>query len=212
MHKTADSPDFDKQAHWEHVYSEKNSTEVSWFQSHPQQSLELVDAAAIDKSARIIDVGGGASRLVDFLLDAGYQDISVLDIAQAAIDQAKSRLGERAGKVVWLKKDVTEFSTDEPFDIWHDRAVLHFLTGKDDQKKYVEVLSRALNPGGQAIIATFNLDGPDRCSGLDIVRYSADTMSALLGGAFQLVETVTEEHATPRGSSQSFVYCRFRKV
>ena len=212
MIKEADTEDFDRQAHWEQVYSEKSPTEVSWFQSHPQQSLELVKTAAIDKSARIIDVGGGASTLVDYLLDAGYQNITVLDIAQAAIDQAKRRLGERAGNVVWIKKDVTAFSADEAFDIWHDRAVLHFLTDEDEQKKYVAVLRRTLKLGGQAIIAAFNLDGPDKCSGLDIVRYNAESMSALLGRAFQLIETVTEEHATPRGSSQSYVYCRFNKV
>ena len=212
MIQEKDTENFDRQAHWEQVYSEKTPTEVSWFQSHPQQSLELVNTAAIDKTARIIDVGGGASTLVDFLLDAGYQNIAVLDIAQAAIEQAKRRLGERASKVVWIKEDVTAFSADEAFDIWHDRAVLHFLTGRDEQKKYVAVLRRTLKPGGQAVIAAFNLEGPDKCSGLGIVRYSAETMSALLGCAFQLIETLTEEHATPRGSSQSFVYCRFRKV
>lgn len=212
MNQDTDNPSFDKQAHWEHVYSEKKSTEVSWFQQQPQQSLELINATGVDKSARIIDVGGGASTLVDFLLDEGYQDISVLDIAQAAIEQAKSRIGERSKKVEWLKHDVTGFSTDEPFDIWHDRAVLHFLTDERDRKKYVRSLVGALKAGGYAIIATFNLDGPDKCSGLNIVRYSPETMSALLGETFQLIETVTEEHETPRGSSQSFVYCRFKKV
>jgi len=204
-----DKPDFNRKDHWEQVYSEKASTEVSWYQQHPQRSLELIKATGVDVSARIIDIGGGASTLADFILDAGYTNLSVLDISQAAIEQAKSRLGKRADKVTWLENDITEFITDEPFDVWHDRAVFHFLTDDDDRSSYVRTLSRALKSGGHAIIATFDLNGPEKCSGLDVVRYSPETMSAVLGEAFQLVETSTEEHVTPGGTLQNFVYCRF---
>lgn len=202
-------PDFNRKDHWEQVYSEKAATKVSWYQQHPQRSLELIKATGVNVSARIIDIGGGASTLADFILDAGYKNLSVLDISQAAIEQAKSRLGKRADKVTWLEHDITEFITDEPFDVWHDRAVFHFLTDANDRSSYVDTLSRALKPGAHAIIATFDLNGPEKCSGLDVMRYSPETMSAVLGEAFQLVETSTEEHVTPGGSSQNFVYCRF---
>ena len=212
MNQNTDNHDFNRQAHWEHVYSEKKSTEVSWFQQQPQQSLELIKAIDADATARIIDIGGGASTLVDYLLDAGYQNLSVLDIAQSAIEQAKSRIGERAEKVEWFIHDVTSFSTDDPFDIWHDRAVFHFLTDEDDRKSYVHAMSDALKPGAHVIIATFNLDGPDKCSGLNVVRYSPESMSAVLGDGYQLVESITEAHETPRGTLQDFVYCRFKRV
>ena len=203
--KNTDSPDFNRKDHWEHVYSGKKPTEVSWYQQHPQHSLELIKATGVDVSARIIDIGGGASTLVDCMLDAGYQNLTVLDIAHGAIEQAKSRLGARADKVAWLEHDITKFSADEPYDIWHDRAVFHFLTDKLDRSSYVHAMSRALKPGAHAIIATFDLNGPEQCSGLDVVRYSPDTMSAVLGDSFQLVETSVEQHVTPRGNLQSFV-------
>ncbi len=210
--KNTDSPDFNRKDHWEHVYSEKKSTEVSWYQQHPQHSLDLIKATGVDVSARIIDIGGGASTLVDFMLDAGYKNLSVLDISQGAIEQAKSRLGARADKVAWLEHDITAFSPDEPYDLWHDRAVFHFLTDKIDRSSYVHTMSRALKPGAHAIIATFDLNGPEKCSGLDVVRYSPETMSAVLGDNFRLVETSTDEHVTPRASTQNFVYCRFIRV
>ena len=210
--KNTDSPDFNRKDHWEHVYSGKKPTEVSWYQQHPQHSLELIKATGVDVSARIIEIGGGASTLVDCMLDAGYQNLTVLDIAHGAIEQAKSRLGARADKVAWLEHDITKFSADEPYDIWHDRAVFHFLTDKLDRSSYVHAMSRALKPGAHAIIATFDLNGPEQCSGLDVVRYSPDTMSAVLGDSFQLVETSVEQHVTPRGTLQSFVYCRFKRV
>lgn len=203
---------FNKKDHWESVYSNKKSTEVSWYQQHPEYSLNLIKATGVDTSARIIDIGGGASTLVDFLLDAGYQNISVLDIAHSAIEQAKSRLGNRADKVEWLERDITEFSADVDFDLWHDRAVFHFLKDEADRSSYVSALSSALKPDAHVIIATFGLDGPEKCSGLEVVRYSPETMSAVLGNNFELVETSTEEHKTPGEASQSFVYCRFRRV
>jgi len=210
--RQTDRQTFNRKDHWEHVYSGKKPTQVSWYQQHPQYSLDLVKATGVDVSARIIDIGGGASTLVDLLLDAGYQNLSVLDIAHGAIEQAKSRLGSGADKVTWLEQDITGFSPDEPYDVWHDRAVFHFLTDQIDRSSYVRIMSRALKPGAHAIIATFDLDGPVRCSGLDIVRYSPETMSAVLGDNFQLVETRTEAHVTPRAAVQNFVYCRYKRV
>ena len=204
--------DFNRKDHWERIYSDKQSTEVSWYQQCPSCSLDLIKATGIDAAARIIDIGGGASTLVDYLLDAGYQNISVLDIAHGAIEQAKVRLGDRANKVEWLECDITKFSPAVAFDLWHDRAVFHFLRNEDDRSSYIHALSNALNPGAHAIIATFNLDGPEKCSGLDVVRYSPETMSVVLGENFQLVEISTEEHKTPGGASQNFVYCRFIRV
>jgi len=207
---------FDRKDHWEHVYSEKTSTEVSWYQQNPECSLYLIKATGVDKSARIIDIGGGASTLVDFLLDSGYQNLAVLDIAHSAIEQAKARLARSAARwadrVEWIEQDITTFIVKESFDVWHDRAVFHFLTDADDRLSYVEVISSALKPGAHAIVATFSLDGPEKCSGLDIVRYSPETLSAIFGDGFQLVETKTEKHKTPGGASQSFVYCRFIRV
>ncbi len=212
MNQNTDKPDFNRKDHWEHVYSDKKSTEVSWHQQHPERSLELIKATGVDMSARIIDIGGGASTLIDFLLDAGYQNLTVLDISHAAIEQAKSRLGNRANKIKWLEYDITKFSPDKLFDVWHDRAVFHFLTDADDRSSYVQAMSAALKPGAHVIIATFDLNGPEKCSGLEVMRYSPEKMSAVLGDSFQLIETSTEEHKTPGGSSQSFVYCRFIRV
>jgi len=204
--------DLNRKDHWEHVYSDKNAIEVSWYQQCPKSSLNLIKATDVEKSARIIDIGGGASTLVDFLLATGYQNLSVLDIAHGAIEQAKDRLGQHADKVEWIEQDITKFIAEESFDVWHDRAVFHFLTDTDDRLKYVKTMSNALNPGAHAIVATFDLDGPERCSGLDIVRYSTETLAAVFGAGFQLVETMSEEHKTPGGASQSFVYCRFKRV
>ena len=211
-HKNKNQSDFNKKAHWEEVYSEKQSTEVSWYQQHPEKSLELINATATDTSARIIDIGGGASTLVDFLLNNGYQNLTVLDIAHSAIEQAKARLGEMANDVNWLEQDITEFSPEQPYELWHDRAVFHFLTNQEDRNRYVQTISKALKPGAHAIIATFGLDGPEKCSGLDVVRYSPETLSATFGNTFKLEQTSKEEHATPGGATQSFVYCTFLKV
>ena len=212
MTNQATNKPFNKKDHWEQVYSGKRSTEVSWYQQHPQHSIEMIKATGVDVSARIIDIGGGASTLVDCMLEAGYQSLTVLDIAQAAIEQAKSRLGERADKVAWLEQDITTFSPDETYDVWHDRAVFHFLTDQLDRSSYVRIMSRALKSGAHAIIATFDLDGPEKCSGLDVVRYSPETISAVLGDNFELVETSTEVHVTPHAAIQKFVYCRYKRV
>jgi len=210
--KKTDNPDFNRKCHWENVYSTKESTEVSWFQQRPEYSLELIKATRVGTSAYIIDIGGGSSTLVDLLLDAGYQDLAVLDISHGAIKQAKNRLGDIANKVAWIEEDITSFSSTRSFQVWHDRAVFHFLTDAEDRASYIRALTGALKPGSHVIIATFDLDGPEKCSGLEVVRYSAETLSGVLGDAFQLVETSTEEHATPGGLTQSFIYCRFIRV
>ena len=204
--------DFNRKAHWEDVYSKKDSTQVSWYQQHPEYSLNLIRATGINKSAHIIDIGGGASTLIDFMLDDGYQNLSVLDISHSAIEQAKKRLGGRADNVEWIEHDITEFLSDDTFDVWHDRAVFHFLTDTLDRSSYVHTMARALKPGAHAIIATFDLNGPEKCSGLIVQRYSPDTMIAALGDLFEFVETVSEEHLTPSGAKQNFVYCRFKRV
>ena len=212
--KTKDMSTFDRKAHWEHIYSDRKPTEVSWYQKRPEYSLELINAMGLDMTACIIDIGAGASTLIDYLLEAGYQNLTVLDIASAAIEQARARLGDRADKVVWLEHDitepnVTELITSGLYDVWHDRAVFHFLTEANDRKAYVNTLSSVLKKGAHVIIATFALNGPEKCSGLEIVRYSPETMSAVLGDSFQLVETRQEDHVTPANELQSFVYCRF---
>ena len=208
---TGNSSEQDKKTHWEQVYSAKQSTEVSWYQQHPERSLELIRATDVDFSAGIIDIGGGASTLVDCMLAAGYRDITVLDIAHAAIEQAKLRLDDAADKVKWIEQDVTTFDTQTLFDVWHDRAVFHFLTDPLDRSSYVHVMTRLLKPGAYAILATFALDGPEKCSGLEVVRYNADTLSAVLGDSFQLVDSCTESHVTPNAATQSFIYCLFKK-
>ncbi len=197
--------------HWEGVYAEKDQAEVSWYQSHPEHSLSLINDTGIGTGASIIDVGGGASTLVDHLLSTGYRDITVLDIARTAIEQAQQRLGDRSQQVTWIEGDITNHTPGQKFDIWHDRAVFHFLTRDHDRDCYLEALYNTLKPGGQVIIATFSDSGPSQCSGLDVVRYSPLTLSHVLGSRMHLVETLTEEHHTPNGGLQQFIYCRFRR-
>ena len=207
-----DKNNLDRKKHWEQVYSQKQSTEVSWYQQHPERSLELIEATGVNQSAFIVDIGGGASTLVDFLLKAGYKHLSVLDISPAAIKQAKSRLGSDESKVEWIEQDITEFKADRCFDVWHDRAVFHFLTDEKDRTSYVKAMLSALNIGTHVIIVAFAANGPKKCSGLKVMHYSPEKISAVLGGSFQLIETRTENHLTPGGASQSFVYCRFIRV
>lgn len=194
--------------HWNRVYRTNAPDDVSWFQAHPTVSLDLIEAAGIAKSDPILDVGGGASLLVDCLLDAGYQKVAVLDISAAAIELARLRLGGRAEPVEWFEADVTEFVSPHPFTLWHDRAAFHFLTGSDDQARYVKALMRALAPGGQAIIGTFATDGPTQCSGLDVARYDAPRLCEVLGREFRLAEQRDETHRTPWNSEQRFSFFR----
>jgi 2-polyprenyl-3-methyl-5-hydroxy-6-metoxy-1,4-benzoquinol methylase len=193
--------------HWDNVYRTKQPTEVSWYQADPAVSRELIAATGVTSEAPIIDVGGGASRLVDSLLDDGHTDVTVLDIAEAALEHAKARLGPRATAVTWRVEDVTEFKPGRRYAVWHDRAVFHFLTEPVDRAKYVAALQRALAPDGHVILATFGPSGPERCSGLPIVRYDARSLASELGGGLRLRRTVSETHWTPGGRTQEFVYC-----
>jgi ubiquinone/menaquinone biosynthesis C-methylase UbiE len=201
----------EKKQHWENVYQHKAVDEVSWFQAHPEYSLDLIQAAGVTPMQAIIDVGGGASRLVDKLLAAGYCNISVLDIAAAALTHTQARLGARAAEITWLESDVTAFTPPQSYALWHDRAVFHFLTEDADRQKYLCVLRQAVPVGGHVIIATFALDGPEQCSNLPVQRYDESALQAVLGAEFKLLETRCEAHQTPVGKIQHFMYARFQR-
>lgn len=198
--------------HWESVWERSDPTQVSWFQSSPDDSLRFIEAADLPKSASILDVGGGASTLVDSLLDDGYGHIGVLDVSARAIGLSRERLGSRADTVEWYVGDVTRFRSPHPWDLWHDRAVLHFLTEAADQAAYREALLKALAPAGQAVIASFGPDGPLKCSGLDVQRHGTDSLLALLGPELELVQDELIEHTTPGGTVQQFFFGRFRRA
>ncbi len=196
--------------HWENIYQAKESNEVSWYQEKPNTSLGLIVETGLDKDSRIIDVGAGDSNLVDNLLALGFKNIIVLDISSAALNRAKKRLRSRAKDVKWIVSDLREFETNDRYDLWHDRAVLHFLTKEEDINKYVELVKRFLKPGGYLIVSTFSLNGPKKCSGLNIKQYSQDSMKKLFGD-FEYIKSFEEEHITPWRDSQIFVYGVFRK-
>lgn len=197
--------------HWEQVYSTKAPTGVSWFQEHARLSLDLISQTGVAKDAGIIDVGGGASTLVDDLLDDGYSNISVLDLSAAALDASRTRLGDRATKVKWIAGDITQVDLPRAaYDVWHDRAVFHFLTAREDREAYVRAVLHAVKPGGHVIVATFAEDGPEKCSGLPVMRYSAEGLHAEFGALFALLQQRREEHHTPFGTVQKFIYCMCR--
>lgn len=202
----------DKRDHWNRVYETQGADDISWFQARPEMSLRLIAAAGVAKADAILDVGGGTSSLVDHLLDEGYRDLTVLDISGAALKQAQARLGGRADLVRWVEADITGFRVDRPFRLWHDRAVFHFLTEPDDQGRYAAALARALPVGAQAILGTFAIDGPEKCSGLPVARYNADRVVAVLGSAFRLIEQVDETHITPWQSEQRFSFFRLSRA
>ena len=199
-----------RQAHWQNVYTKKGEKEVSWFQENPAPSLELIAQVGATADSAIIDIGGGAARLVDHLIDRGFQDVTVLDLSEAALTAAKERLGSLAARVHWIVADATAWEQRKAYDVWHDRAAFHFLTEERDRLAYVGRLERAVKIGGHAIIATFALDGPEQCSGLPVVRYDSAGLGQTLGRAFQLVHTLRHTHATPWGSDQSFQFSVFR--
>jgi SAM-dependent methyltransferase len=201
----------DPKTHWEMIYQTKDPHEVSWFQREASLSLALIRRVAPALTAKVLDVGGGASTLVDGLVAAGYRDVTVLDLSPSALELARRRLGVAAHGVTWLEADV--LSADLPpghFDVWHDRAVFHFLTAATDRSNYIEHVRSSVRPGGYVLVATFADDGPTRCSGLPVARYSADALHHEFGSAFRLVENVREEHLTPSGTTQSFTYCLMR--
>jgi SAM-dependent methyltransferase len=203
--------DTNRRAHWENVYRTKGEREVSWFQETPSISLQLIRSAGATRRSAVVDIGGGASRLVDALVDEGYEAVTVLDLSESALAAAKTRLGQAAAQVTWIVADVVGWKPRQRYDLWHDRAAFHFLTEEADRTAYVGCLREALRPGGHAIIATFALDGPERCSGLQVIRYDAARLGRVLGGAFNLVETWRHDHRTPMGSIQSFQFSVFRR-
>ncbi len=201
----------DAKAHWEAIYRTKAPTQVSWYQPHASRSLALIRRVAPDLSAPIIDVGGGASTLVDDLLAVGYSEVTVLDLSRAALAAARSRLGPAAARVGWLEADILETSLPEAtYSVWHDRAVFHFLTTPEARARYVAQVRRAVRPGGFVLVATFAMDGPERCSGLEVTRYTPEALHGEFGAPFQLMASEREEHATPGGVRQAFIYCLCR--
>lgn len=200
-----------RKKHWEQVHADKTPVDVSWFQQQPAISLSLINSLSLSKEAAIIDVGGGSSLLVDHLLAAGYHNLAVLDISEQALAHSQSRLGKTAEQVEWFAEDITRFSPSRKFDLWHDRAVFHFLTDASDRKHYVANLKAALVSTGHVVIATFAIGGPTQCSNLDIVQYDEAKMCAELGDDFVLRDVQHELHITPANKEQSFIYFHLQK-
>lgn len=201
-----------EKTHWQRVYRDKDPTAVSWYQPVPQKSLQLIRSTRIARDASILDAGGGAATLVDHLEEEGYTDISVLDISGKALEKSRARLGNLAGAVTWIESDVREFEPSRQYALWHDRAVFHFLTESGDRDKYIEVVCRALQPKGHLVLATFGPQGPKRCSGLDVQRYGVEQLQKLIGGRFNLRGHELDEHETPTGSAQQFLYSWWQAV
>lgn len=202
-----------KKSHWENVYATKKSDEVSWFQPHATASLDLIKKLECNRDAQIIDVGGGASMLVDDLLSLGYKNLKVLDISSAALEVAKNRLGELANSVEWIVDDVTKLNIRKhSVDVWHDRAVFHFLNERAQREAYVKTVLDTVKPGGHIIVSTFSLDGPEKCSGLPVQRYDAESLHDQFGEPFVLLGHEYESHKTPFGTEQNFIYCYCRVV
>ena len=198
--------------HWEHIYETKEPTRVSWYQVHAQLSLQFIQNTGISKTAHIIDIGGGASTLVDDLIAAGFQQLSVLDISATALQLAQQRLGRQAELVHWIEADITQ--ADLPplaYDVWHDRAVFHFLTRAADRQRYIDRVRQSVHTGGHVIVATFAPDGPDHCSGLEVMRYGPESLHDEFGPGFELKDSRRETHHTPFGTEQKFIYCYCRK-
>jgi SAM-dependent methyltransferase len=202
----------DRKAHWDTVYRTKAERDVSWFQALPVTSIEMLEAAGLTRDTCVLDVGGGDSRLIDHLADRGMDCLAVLDISGTALQRAQARLGPAARIPIWIEADVTGEWSLKPMDIWHDRAVFHFLTAREDQARYVARMLAVLKPDGAAIIATFAPDGPETCSGLPVARYSPESLAATLGDAFALVESRRHLHLTPTGRTQAFQYSRFGRL
>lgn len=200
-----------RKEHWDRVYGRKRSVELTWFQEVPSTSLLLIRRMGLSSQARILDVGGGTSLLPSFLLQEGFLHLSVLDVSEKGLEVAKAQLGARADGIEWFQGDLLEFEPPHRWDLWHDRALFHFLTSAEDREAYLRVLNRCLEPGGHVIIATFAPEGPSRCSGLDCHRYGPEDLQAVLGSGYELLGSVEEVHATPSGGTQEFVYSWFRR-
>ena len=202
----------DRQTHWDRVYREKSPEAVSWYQSRPEMSLQLIRNAGVSADEPVIDVGGGAAGLVDCLIDQDHKRIAVLDVSARALEIARNRLGLKAGCVEWFVEDVTRFQPPHTFSVWHDRAVFHFLTDPADRLDYIRVMTESLIAGGHLIVATFAPDGPRRCSGLDVVRYDGVKLMRELGEGFSMIEQHSELHLTPGGATQNFAWFRLRRT
>lgn len=200
-----------RKQYWNEIYEKKHPEEVSWFQKKPTISLQFIHDIG-NKKSRIIDVGGGTSTLTEHLLKSGYPNVAVLDISDKAIEYAKEKLKNQSDEVEWYVDDITKFVSPHPYDIWHDRAVFHFLTDKTSRELYVKTLKNTVNSGSHVIIATFSKDGPTKCSGLDIVQYDVDSIERELGDEFLLVENRLETHETPNGNKQNFIYFLFQRL
>lgn len=203
---------FDRKKHWENIYQTKELKDVSWFQPTPETSLDFFKQFNVPTTAKVIDIGGGDSFLVDHLLDLGYQDISVLDISTAAIDRAKQRLGDKAKNVKWIVADAATFKPTEKYDFWHDRAAFHFLTDEQEIANYLQIAQESINPTGILVIGTFSEQGPKKCSGIEIKQYSETTMTDQLKKFFEKIKCITVDHLTPFDTIQNFVFCSFRKL
>lgn len=203
---------FDRKKHWEYIYQTKGVKDVSWYQPTPETSLDFFKQFNLSKGAKIIDIGGGDSFFVDHLLDMGYKNISVLDISSTAIKRAKKRLGDRAEKVNWIVADAAQFVPSEKYDFWHDRAAFHFLTDEHEISNYIETAQKNINPSGILVIGTFSEHGPTKCSGIEIKRYSENTITERLKKFFEKVKCITVDHKTPSDSIQNFIFCSFRKL
>lgn len=199
----------DRKNHWETVYETKNPDQVSWTQEMPKTSLELIHSFALKKTAKIIDIGGGDSKLVDYLLEEGFENITVLDISEKAIERAKKRLGDQAIKVTWVVSDITEFEPKTTFDLWHDRATFHFLTTSEQVEKYMKTARNFVN--NFLILGVFSEKGPTKCSGLEIKQYTEEKLTEVFKEGFEKIHCITEDHKTPFDTIQNFLFCSFKK-
>lgn len=203
---------FDRKKHWENIYQTKELKDVSWFQPTPETSLDFFKQFNVPTNAKVIDIGGGDSFLVDHLIDFGYQDISVLDISAAAIARAKQRLGDKAKNVKWIVADAATFKPTEKYDFWHDRAAFHFLTDEQEISNYLQTAQESIHPTGVLVIGTFSEQGPKKCSGIEIKQYSETSMTNRLKKFFEKIKCITVDHKTPFDTIQNFVFCSFRKL
>ncbi|MBK8518061.1 MAG: methyltransferase domain-containing protein [Saprospiraceae bacterium] len=203
---------FDRKSHWEKIYQTKELKDVSWFQATPETSLDFFRQFDVRSNSKIIDIGGGDSLLVDHLLDLGYTDITVLDISEAAIERAKVRLGFMARNVTWVVADAANFTPDVKYDFWHDRAAFHFLTNEQEISDYLNTAQQYINPSGVMLIGTFSVNGPTKCSGIEIHQYSETSMAERLKSFFEKIKCITVDHKTPFGTIQNFIFCSFRKL
>lgn len=211
-YKSVFMENFDRKNHWENIYQTKQLNEVSWYQPTPQTSINFIEQFNLPKSANIIDVGGGDSFLVDYLIDNNYLNITVLDISEAAIDRAKKRLGNKASKINWIVSDIVQFNTTDKFDFWHDRAAFHFLTKEKEIASYIQLVQNKINTDGILVIGTFSEQGPLKCSGINIKQYSENSMTSLLSNSFEKINCFTTNHQTPFNTLQNFLFCSFKKL